>query len=51
MRTRGNAKKGMTQREMDKWSKTEHEKHGLIEEDTRGRDRWRNSVLGEGKPL
>jgi hypothetical protein len=26
MRTRGNAKKGMTQREMDKWSKTEHEK-------------------------
>jgi hypothetical protein len=25
--------------------------HGLTEEDTRSRDRWRNSVLGEGKPL
>jgi hypothetical protein len=24
-------------------------KHGLTEEDTR--DRWRNFVLGEGKPL
>jgi hypothetical protein len=26
-------------------------KHGLTEEDTRDRDRWRNLVLGEGKPL
>jgi hypothetical protein len=25
--------------------------HGLREEDTRDRDRWRNVVLGEGKPL
>jgi hypothetical protein len=25
--------------------------HGLSEEDTRDRDRWRNLVLGEGKPL
>jgi hypothetical protein len=25
--------------------------HGLTEEDTRDRDRWRNLVLGEGKPL
>jgi hypothetical protein len=25
--------------------------HGLTEEDTRDRDRWRNIVLGEGKPL
>jgi hypothetical protein len=25
--------------------------HGLLEEDTRDRDRWRNLVLGEGKPL
>jgi hypothetical protein len=25
--------------------------HGLTEEDTRDRDRWRNFVLGEGKPL
>jgi hypothetical protein len=25
--------------------------HGLTEEETRDRDRWRNLVLGEGKPL
>jgi hypothetical protein len=25
--------------------------HGLTEEDTRDRDRWRILVLGEGKPL
>jgi hypothetical protein len=25
--------------------------HGLTEEDTRNRDRWRNLVFGEGKPL
>jgi hypothetical protein len=25
--------------------------HGLTEEDTRDRDRWRNLVLGDGKPL
>jgi hypothetical protein len=25
--------------------------HGLREENTRDRDRWRNLVLGEGKPL
>jgi hypothetical protein len=25
-------------------------KYGLTEEDTRDRDRWRNLVLGEGKP-
>jgi hypothetical protein len=25
--------------------------HGPIEKDTRDRDRWRNLVLGEGKPL
>jgi hypothetical protein len=25
--------------------------HGLTEEDTGDRDRWRNLVLGEGKPL
>jgi hypothetical protein len=25
--------------------------HGLTEEDTRHRDRWRSLVLGEGKPL
>jgi hypothetical protein len=26
MGTRGNAKKGKTQREMDRWSKTDHDK-------------------------
>jgi hypothetical protein len=52
METRGNAKKGKTQREMDRWSKTEHDKpYDKPEEDTRDRDRWRNLVLGEGKPL
>jgi hypothetical protein len=25
--------------------------HGVTEKDTRDRDRWRNLVLGEGKPL
>jgi hypothetical protein len=25
--------------------------HGLKEEDTTDRDKWRNLVLGEGKPL
>jgi hypothetical protein len=25
--------------------------HGMTEEDTRDSDRWRNLVLGEGKPL
>jgi hypothetical protein len=25
--------------------------HGLRKEDTRDRDRWRNLVLGKGKPL
>jgi hypothetical protein len=49
MGTRGNAKKGKTQREMDRWSKTEHDKPWT--EDTRDRDRWRNLILGEGKPL
>jgi hypothetical protein len=50
--TRGNAKKGKTQREMDidrvRRSMTNR---GLTEEDTRDRDRWRNLILGEGKPL
>jgi hypothetical protein len=51
MGTRGNAKKGKIQREMDRWSKKSMTNHGLTEEDTRDRDRWRNLVLGEGKPL
>jgi quinol-cytochrome oxidoreductase complex cytochrome b subunit len=25
--------------------------HGLVEEDTKDRDSWRNLVLGEGRPL
>jgi hypothetical protein len=40
-----------TQREMDRWSKTEHDKPWTDKEDTRDRDRWRNLVLGQGKPL
>jgi hypothetical protein len=52
MGTRVNAKKGNTQREMDRWSKTEHDKPWTEREEvTRDRDRWRNLVLGEGKPL
>jgi hypothetical protein len=31
-----------------RWNMTNH---GLTEEDTTGRDRWQNLVLGEGKPL
>jgi hypothetical protein len=31
-----------------RWSMTNH---GLTEEDTRDRDRWRSLVLGEGNPL
>jgi hypothetical protein len=54
MRTRRNAKKGKTQREMDRWIDGVRRSiinHGLREEDTRDRDRWRNLVLDEGKPL
>jgi hypothetical protein len=45
-RSRGRPK----ERWMDgvRWSMTNH---GLTEDDTRDRDRWRNLVLGEGKPL
>jgi hypothetical protein len=52
MGTRGNAKKGKTQREI--WIDGVRRimtNHGLTEEDIRDRDRWRNLVLGEGKPL
>jgi hypothetical protein len=39
-------------REMDTWSKTELDKPWTDRrEDTGDRDRWRNLVLGEGKPL
>jgi hypothetical protein len=44
MGTRENAKKRKTKREMDRWSKTEHDKHRLREEDTGDRDKWRNIV-------
>jgi hypothetical protein len=38
MGTRGNAKKGKTQIEMDRWSKTEHDKpqKGILETETDG---------------
>jgi hypothetical protein len=51
MGNKGNEKKGKTQREMDRWSKTDMTNHGITEEDTRDRDRWRNLVLGEGNSL
>jgi hypothetical protein len=50
MGTRGNAKKGKTQREMDGVRRS-MTNHGLTGEDTGDRDRWQNLVLGEGKPL
>jgi hypothetical protein len=53
MGTRRNAKKGKTRREMDRIDGVRQSvtNHGLREEDNRDRDRWRNLVLGEGKPL
>jgi hypothetical protein len=51
MGTRGNAKKGKTQRRWIDGVRRSMTNHGLTEEDTRDRDRWRNLVLGEGKPL
>jgi hypothetical protein len=48
--TRGNAKKGKTQREMD-GVRRNMTNHGLTEEDTTDRDIWKDLVLGEGKPL
>jgi hypothetical protein len=42
------------ERPKDKWIdgvRRSMTNHGLREEDTRDRDRWRNLVLGEGKPL
>jgi hypothetical protein len=51
MGTRGNTKKGKTQREMIDGVRRSMTNHGLTEQDTRDRDRWRNLVLGEGKPL
>jgi hypothetical protein len=51
MGARGNAKKWKTQRQMYRWSKTGMTNHGLTEEDTRDRGRWKNLVLGEGKSL
>jgi hypothetical protein len=51
MGTRGNVKKG---RPKERWIdevRRSMTNHGLTEEDTRDRDRWRNLVLGEEKPL
>jgi hypothetical protein len=48
MGTRGNAK-WKIQREMDRWSKTEHDKPWTDRRE-RDRDRWRNLVLCKGKP-
>jgi hypothetical protein len=38
-------KKGKTQREMDEWCKTEHDKPWTERRGTRDRDRWQNFVL------
>jgi hypothetical protein len=54
METKGNVKKGKTQRGMDGWMdgvRRNMTNHGLTEKDTRDRDIWRNLVLAEGKPL
>jgi hypothetical protein len=51
MGTRGNVKKGKTQREMDRWSKTDYDRPWT---DRRGYQRQRHMEklsLGEGKPL
>jgi hypothetical protein len=50
MGTRRNTKKGKTQREINGVRRS-MKNYGLTEEDTRDRDRWRNIVLVEGKPL
>jgi hypothetical protein len=44
-------KKGKTQREMDRWSKMEHDKPWTDGKRILETDRWRSLVLGEGKPL
>jgi hypothetical protein len=45
----GNAKKGKPKERWIEGVRRSMANHGLTEEDTR--DRWRNLVLGEGKPL
>jgi hypothetical protein len=51
MGTRGNVKKGKPKERWIDGVRRNMTNHGLTEEDTRERDRWRNLVLGEGKPL
>jgi hypothetical protein len=53
METRGNAKKGRPKERWIDGVRRSITNHGMTEEDTRDRDRdrWRNLVLGEGKPL
>jgi hypothetical protein len=46
--------KGTRRRPKERWIdgvRRSMTNHGLREEDTRDRDRWRNLILGEGKPL
>jgi hypothetical protein len=49
--TRGNAKKGRPKERWIDGVRRSMTNHGLTEEDTRDRDRWRSLVSGEGKPL
>jgi hypothetical protein len=51
MGPRGNTKKGRPKQRWIDGVRRSMTNHGLTEEDTRDRDRWRNLVLGEGKPL
>jgi hypothetical protein len=51
MGTRGKAKKWKPQERWIDGVRRSMTNHGLTEEDTRDRDRGRNLVLGEGKPL
>jgi hypothetical protein len=51
MGTRGNAKRGRPKERWIDGVRRSMTNHGLTEEDTRDRDRWRNLVLCEGKPL
>ena len=50
METRGKTRDSKTQRKMDGVRRSTT-KNGQPEEDTRDRNRWRNLVLGERRPL
>jgi hypothetical protein len=51
MGTRGKANMGRPKERWIDGVRRSMANYGLAEEDTRDRDRWRNLVLGKGKPL